>query len=156
MNSFSSIYNSLILLTRNKELYTNLRDQDTFSDRLIIFFFHFSFFLKTYKSLETKAYFQELFDFVIKQIELSIREIGYGDVSVNKMMKKYINLFYHVLDNVENWETKSNNEKIILFMDYLKIKENEVFYIEYFDKFSIFLSKNSLNTFTKDILKFKN
>tara|TARA_B100000214_G_C23852260_1_gene573981 strand:- start:83 stop:553 length:471 start_codon:yes stop_codon:yes gene_type:complete len=156
MNNFSSIYNSLILLTRNKDLYTNLNDQDTFSDRLVIFFFHLGFFLKIYKSSESKAYFQKMFDFFIKQIELSIREIGYGDVSVNKMMKKYINLFYSILDNVEKWEIKSAQDKVDLFMDYLKIKENEVFYVEYFDKFCIFLSKNSLNTFTKDILKFNN
>ena len=156
MNNFSMIYNSLILLTRNKNLYTNLKDQDTFSDRLVIFFFHFGFFLKIYKSSESKAYFQKLFDFVIKQIELSIREIGYGDVSVNKMMKKYINLFYSILDHVEKWQIKSNQDKIVLFMNYLKIEEKDAFYAEYFDNFSTFLSKNSLNTFSKDILKFKN
>ena len=41
---------------------------------------------------------QDLFDFIIRQIELSIREIGYGDVSVNKKMKDYVNLFYSILE----------------------------------------------------------
>ena len=30
---------------------------------------------------------QEIHDFVFRQIEISIREIGYGDVSINKHEK---------------------------------------------------------------------
>ena len=79
-----NIYNNLIKLTRNKNLYLNLSKKETFSDRLIILFFHFGFFLKYYKKDLSKNESQKLFDFFIRQIELSIREIGYGDVSVNK------------------------------------------------------------------------
>ena len=41
---------------------------------------------------------------IIKQIELSIREIGYGDVSINKKMKEYVNLFYSIIEKIEIWE----------------------------------------------------
>jgi cytochrome b pre-mRNA-processing protein 3 len=37
---------------------------------------------------------QEIYDFNFRQLELSIREIGYGDQSINKKMKDYINLFH--------------------------------------------------------------
>ena len=74
----------LIKVTRNKNLYINLKNDDTFSDRLIILLFHFGFFLKVYKKDMTKSEAQNLFDYIIRQIELSIREIGYVDVAVNK------------------------------------------------------------------------
>ena len=86
-NDYLNIYNNLIKLTRNKSLYHNLKNNDTFSDRLVILLLHLSFFLKTYKNSLSKAEAQDLFDFIVRQIELSIREIGYGDVSVNKKMK---------------------------------------------------------------------
>jgi len=38
--------NNLVKLTRNKDLYKNFENQDTFSDRLIFFLLHFAFFLK--------------------------------------------------------------------------------------------------------------
>ena len=81
--NFINIYNNLIKLTRNKSLYKNKLTNDNFSNRLTIFFFHFAFFLKVYKNQTSKKDLQNLYDFVFKQIELSIREIGYGDSSVN-------------------------------------------------------------------------
>ena len=45
-NDYLNIYNNLIKLTRNKSLYYNLKNNDTFSDRLIILLIHLSFFLK--------------------------------------------------------------------------------------------------------------
>ena len=41
---YLNIYNNLIKLTRNKNLYNCLKNNDTFSDRLIIFLFHLGFF----------------------------------------------------------------------------------------------------------------
>ncbi|MDC3020305.1 hypothetical protein OA008_01575 [Candidatus Pelagibacter sp.] len=51
---------------------------------MVILFFHLAFLLKVFKNIETKENLQKLFDFCIRQIELSIREIGYGDASINK------------------------------------------------------------------------
>ena len=102
MNSeYLNIYNNLIKLTRNKNLYLNLERNDEFSDRLLFLMFHFALFLKKFKSEINKKKSQELFDFFVRQIELSIREIGYGDVSVNKKMKEYVNMFYAILDKIE-------------------------------------------------------
>ena len=47
---YLNIYNNLIKLTRNKNLYVNLNRNDEFSDRLIFLMFHFALFLKKYKS----------------------------------------------------------------------------------------------------------
>ena len=154
-NDYLNIYNNLIKLTRNKNIYSSLKNNDTFSDRLIIFLFHYGFFLKLYKNDIQKKESQKLFDFVIKQIELSIREIGYGDVSVNKKMKEYVNLFYSILEKIENWENLEKNEKNILIGQYMNIKEDNNIFIDYIDKYRFFLSNNSLKNFTKDILNLK-
>ena len=46
---YLSIYNNLIKLTRNKYLYLNLKNQETFSDRIIFLLLHLSFFFNIYK-----------------------------------------------------------------------------------------------------------
>ncbi len=151
-NNLLNIYNNLIKLTRNKKLYIKLEKQETFSDRLILFFFHFGFFLKYYKSQISNKEAQELFDFIIKNIELSIREIGYGDASINKKMKQYINVFYSILEKIENWD---KNDKSEVINNFLNTDKNIDYYVNYFDKYTIFLTKNTLNKFTKDIINLK-
>ena len=154
-NEYLNIYNNLIKLTRNKNLYYSLKNDDTFSDRLIILLFHFGFFLKIYKKELSKLEAQDLFDFFIKQIELSIREIGYGDVSVNKKMKDYVNLFFSIIEDVEKWPGLNINKKKDVISNLMNIKEDSDLIVDYFDKFNVFLSKNSLKIFTKDILELK-
>ncbi len=150
-----NIYNKLIKLTRNKILYLNLNKKETFSDRLVILFFHFGFFLKYYKNHISKRDSQTLFDFFIRQIELSIREIGYGDVSVNKKMKQYVNLFYSIIEKIEIWENQDNASRGIILDKFLSIAKDNQFYVDYFEKYRIYITKNTLNTFTKDILNVK-
>ena len=152
---YLNIYNNLIKLTRNKSLYYSLKNDDTFSDRLIILLFHFGFFLKIYKKELSKLEAQDLFDFFIKQIELSIREIGYGDVSVNKKMKDYVNLFFSIIEDVEKWPDLNINKKKDVISNLMNIKEDSDLIVDYFDKFSVFLSNNPLKIFTKDILELK-
>ena len=152
---YLNIYNNLIKLTRNKNIYLNLKNTDTFSDRLVILLFHFGFFLKLYKDQLSKNKSQDLFDFIVRQIELSIREIGYGDVAVNKKMKDYVNLFYLILEKIEKWENLDKYKKIDLMAEFLKIQEDNVFFSSYFDKYRDFLLKNSFKIFTKDILNLK-
>ena len=47
-NKYFNLYNNLIKLTRNKSLYKKYTKNETFSDRLVIFFFHLAFLLKVY------------------------------------------------------------------------------------------------------------
>ena len=154
-NNFLNIYNNLIKLTRNKTLYENSTNMETFSDRLIMFFFHFAFFLKLFKNQTPKKELQELYDFIFKQLELSIREIGYGDASVNKKMKDYVNVMYAIIDKVELWEKLDLSSKIKLFSDFTEVHKNSRFFVNYFDKYALYLSKNSFNYFTKDVISLK-
>ena len=149
---YLNIYNNLIKLTRNKKLYVNLERNDEFSDRLIFLMFHFALFLKNYKSQISKKKSQELFDFFIRQIELSIREIGYGDVSVNKKMKEYVNLFYSILDKIETQNFKEIENLNTFFKNLLNTNKNIEFYTDYYQKYDQYLLNNTLNHFTKDII----
>jgi len=153
MNSeYLNIYNNLIKLTRNKNLYLNLERNDEFSDRLIFLMFHFALFLKKYKNEISKKKSQELFDFIVRQIELSIREIGYGDVSVNKKMKDYVNMFYAILDKIEINDMSKYENIISFFKKIFNLDKNIEFYADYYKKYDEYLSNNTLNNFTKDIL----
>ena len=145
----------MIKLTRNKNLYQKTDNIDTFSDRLVIFLIHFAFFLKIYKKKNSKKDLQKIYDFNFRQIELSIREIGYGDASINTKMKKYLNLFHFILNKVEMWDKISNNEKKDFLEDNLNFQSKLDYLIEYFDKYIIYLSNNSLNYFSKDVINQK-
>ena len=110
-NYYIHFYNKLIELARNKDLYKDFESQDLFSDRLTFFLIHFAIFFKVFKNKDDKIILQEIYDFTFRQLELSIREIGYGDQSINKKMKDYINLFHDIIDKFHFWENLNRDEK---------------------------------------------
>ena len=148
---YLSIYNNLINYTRNKDLYKNLNREDNFSDRLTLFLLHFSFFLKNYKNEENKKILQEIYDFNFRQLELSIREIGYGDQSINKKMKNYINLFHSMVSEIHFWDNLSNSDKLNKISTFLSDFKNNEELVEYFDLFNTNLSKKTLNSYLKSV-----
>ncbi len=121
----------------------------------MIFLFHLSFFLKNFKSKIDRKYMQNFYDYTFKQIELDIREIGYGDQSVNKKMKTYINMLYSIIAKIDKWESYNSNDKVEIFKIYIEIKDNNQKLVEYFDKLYIYLSKITLNSFTKSVIEHK-
>ena len=154
-NKYFNLYNNLIKLTRNKSLYKKYTKNETFSDRLVIFFFHLAFLLKVYKKSTSFKERQNLYDFIFRQIELSIREIGYGDATVNKKMKDYVSLMYSIVDKVELWKKFEINDKINLFTKYIDAGKESSFFINYFEKYEYYLSKKTFNYFTKDVISLK-
>jgi cytochrome b pre-mRNA-processing protein 3 len=149
--NYIHLYNNFIKLTRNKDLYVNLTKQDTFSDRLMIFLIHFAFFLKRFKKDNDKELLQEIYDFIFQQLELSIREIGYGDQSINKKMKVYINIFHNILLDIHSWDKlrlKDKNNKLGYYLENV----NRIMHItKYFDNFYNILTKNSLKSYFKHV-----
>tara|TARA_Y100000590_G_scaffold446440_1_gene580162 strand:- start:2503 stop:2976 length:474 start_codon:yes stop_codon:yes gene_type:complete len=152
-NKYINFYNNLVNLTRNKILYKDFTNQDSFSDRLTIFLFHFAFFLNVFKSNNNKKNLQNIFDYVFKHLEISIREIGYGDASINKKMKIYINTFYSILKNVDKWNNYDENDKKRFFQEYLNIKKDSLILANYFDNYRKYLKKSSLNSLVKGVIK---
>jgi|TARA_B100000767_G_scaffold83425_1_gene80329 cytochrome b pre-mRNA-processing protein 3 len=154
MNSdYIHIYNNLVKLTRNKELYKDFKFQDTFSDRLIFFLLHFAFFLKIYKPNNDKKILQEIYDYIFRQVELSIREIGYGDQSINKKMKDYLNLFHGMIDKLHNWDDLTLNSKATILEIFLDNAVNYENLVDYFENYQLNLINNTLNSYIKGVIK---
>ena len=151
-NNYLNFYNNLIKLTTNKSLYKDLMyEEDTFGDRLSLFLFHFAFILKEYKHVKNEKILQDLYDFNFRQLELSIREIGYGDQSINKKMKDYINLFYGLLDKIDNWEDLSTESKKSILLSFIENNGNAAYLVGYFDKYRQNLLNNTLNSYLKGV-----
>ena len=125
--------------------------QDTFSDRLILYLFHFAFFLKVYKNEKNSAILQEIYDANFRQLELTIREIGYGDQSINKKMKDYINLFHGIISDIHFWNNMNFDKKRLCLSNFLQNFKNTEFLVDYFDDFSTDLKKYNLNSYLKSV-----
>ena len=145
-------YNKLIQLTTNKTLYKSLNKQDSFNDRLLLLLFHFAFFLKVFKSKENEKKLQEIYDFNFRQLELSIREIGYGDQSINKKMKDYINVFHAIVSDIHFWDNLEDIKKKEIIAKFLENFKNTEELVDYFNDYYLNLSKNTLNSYLKSVI----
>ena len=150
-NNYLNLYNNLIRLSTNKDLYKNFKKQDTFSERLTFFLLHFAFFLKNFKNQNNSSILQEIYDFNFRQLELSIREIGYGDQSINKKMKDYINVFHGMVSDLHFWEKLTKTEKLNKISNFLVDIENIEYLVDYFEDFNQNLSKKTLNSYLKSV-----
>jgi len=124
-----------------------LKREDTFSDRLTLFLLHFAFYLKNFKNDKNKAILQEIYDFNFRQMELSIREIGYGDQSINKKMKDYINLFHSMISEVHFWDNLEKTQKTEKLRIFLSDFNDLDYLVDYFEDFNQNLEKKNLNSF---------
>ena len=152
-NKYINFYNNLVKLARNKNLYRDFTSQDTFVDRLILLLFHFAFFLNIFKSNNNKKTLQETFDFFFKQIELNLREMGYGDPTVNKRMKSYINIFYSILSEIDDWDKINKIQKNQIISKYIKINKKTLIFSDYFNNYRDYLKNNTLNSLLKGVIK---
>ncbi len=101
---------------------------------------------------------QDIFDFFFKHIELSCRELGYGDVTVNKKLKSLIKLFYDILMQCENWKQLQIDNKNNLLLNFFSNNYDNIILtnklVNYFDKFALFIEDMSLNSITKGVFNF--
>ena len=109
--------------------------------------------MKIYKVNNDKKLLQEIYDYIFRQVELSIREIGYGDQSINKKMKDYLNLFYGMIDKIHDWDNLTIESKRILLENFLDNARNTEYLVEYFEKYRLNLVNNTLNSYIKGVVK---
>ncbi len=153
------IYNNLVKLARNLFFYTELGFKDKPENRVIIIFGHLSIILailKNNKKYEILS--QEIYDNVFLNIENSLREMGHGDVTVNKKMKQFNQIFHDILIKFVD---KKNNKKIFVneLIKFLYTKDKNDKIIEklhiYFEKYHHFCFDIINKNMIKDIIKFK-
>jgi len=157
------LYNNILLLSRNKIFYTKFDLADTFQNRINLIFIHFSFiFIKSEsKGFNTKhkQSYQKLFDYIFIQIEQNMRELGFGDVSVNKNMKFLVKSFYSILLYCRKYDEHDLSSKISFLNNWIKSnlpinKENSDNLVDYFDKFAAFCFDLSSDNVLKGRLNF--
>ena len=92
----NKIYQNIVKISRSKFFYLNLRLKDNFETRFDLIIFHAFIIFYYYKNLkqEKSLISQELFDFMFSDFENNLREMGFGDIAVNKKMKVFITAFY--------------------------------------------------------------
>ncbi len=149
---YLNLYNKLIKLTTNKFLYNGINNkQDSFSDRLTLFLVHFAFILKEFKNSKNEKILQEIYDFNFRQLELSIREIGYGDQSINKKMKDYINVLHFIVSEIHFWNDLNSRDREKKITSFLSNFNNIKYLVDYFEEFRVNLTKNTLNSYLKSV-----
>ena len=159
-----TLYNNILELSRNKLLFTKFNLADTFQNRIHLIFIHISFLfvkIKQHNHKELyKVFYQKVFDLIFKKIEQNMREIGYGDIVINKNMKILVKTFYNILLNCENFRGCSLNLKKMFLCEYLvhnymEKKANNDLLIEYFDKYQAFCLDLSPDSVLRGDLNFK-
>ena len=121
-------------------------------------FIHFSIILIIFKEKGQK-FSQKSYDLLFHNIENNLRELGFGDVAVNKKMKDFNKVLYDILlkINKSNNDLKINKNLIIKYFPQLNNSSSEKYELfnQYFINFYHFCFELHPETMIKDALKFK-
>ena len=145
-------------LSRNLYFYNKINLKDTFETRIYLMFIHFSLFLIIYK--RNKINFpQDSYDDLFNAIENNLRELGLGDVAVNKKMKNLNKIFYDILLKINKSDDKLiiNENLIIKYFPQLDDSSSKKYQLfnQYFINFYDFCFELHPETMIKDALNFK-
>ena len=121
-------------------------------------FLHFSLMLIIFKFKNTK-FPQNEYDSLFQCIENNLRELGQGDVAVNKKMKDLNKIFYDILLKINNKKDKFdiNKDLILKYFADLNDPNNKKYelFIDYLVNFYNFCFELSPESMIKDAIKFK-
>jgi cytochrome b pre-mRNA-processing protein 3 len=148
----NSLYNKLVELSRNIFFYKKIQLKDSFETRINLIFIHLSLILIIFKEKNKKEFPQNIFDNIFLNIEYHIRELGYGDVAVNKKMKTLLHIFYDILLKIRVLKSKKNliNKRLITkyfepsISDEIQLTDSLVSYLENFYYFCFELENNNM------------
>ena len=113
----NNLYNTALNLSRNLFFYKKLGLKDTFETRIYLMFVHFSILMIVFKKKKSK-FDQESYDNFFHSIENNLRELGFGDVTVNKNMKDFNKILYDILLKLDL--SRENGKNFLLNMDLIK------------------------------------
>ena len=134
---------------------------DTFETRIYLMFFHFSVLMIVFKKKGNK-FDQKEYDKLFHAIEYNLRELGFGDVSVNKKMKELNKILYDILLKLDL--KKFNNEEFAINFDTIKNyfpsindkkSADSKLIVDYFANFFYFCFELSLDNMIDKMIKFK-
>ena len=153
----SDLYNILLILSRNIFFYKDLSLKDSFETRVFLMFIHYSIILIVIKTKNLKVD-QENYNHLFNCIENNLRELGFGDVSVNKKMKDLNKILYDILLklNLNKSGFKLNKELIgKYFNNFTSNNEKWDKCKDYFEGFYKFCFDMDPENMLKDLNKYK-
>ena len=133
--------------------------KDNFETRINLIFVHFSIILIIFKKKKEK-FPQEYFDNIFTNIEYHIRELGHGDVTVNKKMKTLTRIFYDILLKINKSKLEAFEVDNIILKTYFILPElNNSILIEklsvYFNTFYDFCFELNVDNMLKGEINLK-
>ena len=144
-------------MSRNIFFYRDLSLKDTFETRIFLMFIHYSIILMIYKEKKYKID-QVNYNNLFFNIENNLRELGFGDISVNKKMKVLNKYFYDILLKLNDGKNdfKLNKDLVLKYFEILG-ESNEKWkkFEEYFKNFYKFCFDISPEFMLKDIENYK-
>jgi cytochrome b pre-mRNA-processing protein 3 len=154
---YNPLYNKLVELSRNIFFYKEILLKDNFETRINLIFVHLSIILIIIRK-NKRALPQKIFDNIFLNIEYHIRELGYGDVVVNKKMKILTRIFYDVLLKINKSKGFVSDKRIL--ETYFEItKTNSAILIDdlsdYFNVFYNFCFELKIDNMLKGQINFK-
>ena len=96
-NDAESLYAKVIAQARDPKLYSDCGVPDTPIGRFQMIALHAAPHMARYANDNAGEKSQSLFDLIFRDIELSFREIGVGDLAVPKKMKKWMKDFNGII-----------------------------------------------------------
>ena len=155
----NQLYNTLLTLSRNLFFYNKIRLNDTFESRIYLMFIHFSIMMIVFKK-KGKKFDQKSYDSLFFNIENNLRELGYGDVAVNKKMKDLNKILYDILlkiNNLENDSFKINKKLIFKYFNQLNDEDSQKYqdFERYLNDFYKFCFELPLENMIREAIKFK-
>ena len=153
------MYNKLLTLSRNIFFYNKINLPDNFETRIYLMFMHFSIMMIVSKKKGLK-FDQNDYDILFFNIENNLRELGFGDVTVNKKMKDFNKLLYDILLKIEKESENSftiNRKLIFKYFEGLNDNHNQRYddFERYFLNFFKFCFELPAQNMIRDLLKFK-
>lgn len=124
-SNVKKIYQSIIDNSRSKIFYIELDVEDNFESRFDLVILHSFIIFQYFVEIGDKKnkLSQSLFDFMFHDFENNLREMGFGDIAVNKRMKKFISAFYgRILSYSNSYSEYKENNSLLNFS--LAIKKN--------------------------------
>ena len=112
-------------LSRNIYFYKDIKLDDKLENRIIIIFIHLVIILNCLKNDRiNKKLSQEIYDNIFLNIEYNLRELGDGDVAVNKKIKILNKVFYDILLKLNSSDSNKFKVSKNLIKKHLLIKSD--------------------------------
>jgi len=155
------IYSEIVAAARQERLYSDINVPDTLEGRFEMITLHASlFFCRLQSETPTdRRLGQDVFDVMFADIDYNLREMGVGDLSVGKKIKKLASAFYSRLEYYDEG-LKSNSDKKLLKL----LKEHHICskpadskkLVSYLRSSFATLQKQDMSNFVKGHIQFSN